>query len=336
MKNEPLINGETFKDIFLKYQSDTHNLSYIQIINTFLPFVFMWYVMYLSLDISYLLTLVIAVPTAGLLVRIFIIQHDCGHGSFFKSKKANNRLGIFCSLFTWTPYFYWRKGHGIHHAFAGNLEHRGIGDVYTMTVNEYLNRSAWGRLKYRMYRNPIFLFVLIPSIVFLLWYRFPTSKDKSMRKVESSVYWTNLLLAVVIGSMIFLIGIKAYLMIQLPLVIISTSVGQWLFYVQHQYEDTYWETKQNWDFSRAALQGSSYYKLPLILQWFTGNIGFHHVHHLNPGIPNYQLENCHKENPELQKAYVLTIKESFKTISLRLWDEDQKKLIRFRDLKKIR
>jgi omega-6 fatty acid desaturase (delta-12 desaturase) len=233
------------------------------------------------------------IPAAGLLVRIFIFQHDCGHGSFFRSKKANSITGVICSVFTWTPYFYWRRGHGIHHAFAGNLEHRGIGDVYTMTVEEYMKRSRWGRLKYRLYRNPIFLFVLIPVVVFVLWYRFPTSKDRAMKKAESSVYWTDLMLSIVLGTVIYFTGFTAFLLVQLPIIIISTMAGQWLFYVQHQYEETYWEHKSEWDFVQAALKGSSFYKLPKVLQWFTGNIGFHHIHHLDPAIPNYMLEKCH-------------------------------------------
>lgn len=322
--------------MFSKYHSGDNKKSYWQIVNTFIPFFLLWYLMYLSLDVSYWITLLLAILESGLLVRIFIIQHDCGHGSFFPSKKRNNIMGVICSLFTWTPYYYWRKGHGIHHAYAGNLEHRGIGDVYTMTVNEYLNRTAWGKLKYKLYRNPLFLFVLIPSVVFLLWYRFPTSSDKAMKKAESSVYWTDLALVILIGTMIYLVGFSSFLMIQLPLVIISTSLGQWLFYVQHQYEDTYWEKKDDWDFSAAALHGSSFYKLPRILQWFTGNIGFHHIHHLNPGVPNYQLETCHQENPVLQQVTVLTIKDSLRTINLRLWDEDKKKLISFRELKSMK
>lgn len=327
------MNSTVFKEIFSKYQVNDQRKSYFQIFNSFVPFLLIWFLMYLSLDVSYLLTLLIAFPAAGLLVRIFIIQHDCGHGSFLSTKKANNRVGVACSLFTWTPYFYWRKGHGIHHAFAGNLEHRGIGDVYTMTVKEYMSKTPWGRTKYRLYRNPLFLFVIIPSVIFLLWYRFPTSSDKAMKKEEASVYWTDLALVILVGSMIYLVGLSAFLMIQLPLVIISTSLGQWLFYVQHQFEDTYWENKDEWNYASAALQGSSYYKLPAVLQWFTGNIGFHHIHHLNPSIPNYKLALCHKENPELRQVHVLTIKESLNTISLRLWDEDRKKLISFKELK---
>lgn len=322
------------RQLFSKYQMPEAAKSVWQLINTFLPFFLLWYLMYLSLGTGYWLTLLLAIPEAGFMVRIFILQHDCGHGSFFRKKKANSITGLFCSLFTWTPYFYWKKGHGIHHANAGNLSHRGIGDVYTMTVREYLSLTRWGKLKYRMYRSPIFLFVIIPSVVFILWYRFPTSMDKALRRVESSVYWTDLALFILNGIIIYLIGFKDFLLIQLPIIILATSAGQWLFYVQHQYEDTYWEEKSNWDFSSAGLMGSSYYRLPKILQWFTGNIGFHHIHHLNPAIPNYRLEKCHTDNPVLQKASELTILSSLKTLKLRLWDEERQKLIGFNDLKR--
>jgi omega-6 fatty acid desaturase (delta-12 desaturase) len=289
--------------------------------------------MFLASGYSYWLVLLLAIPEAGFLVRIFIIQHDCGHGSFFRSKKANNITGLLCSFFTWTPYFYWRKGHGIHHASAGNLESRGIGDVYTITVKEYLQMSKWEKIKYRIYRHPLFLFLFIPAIVFILLYRFPTSRNKALKKVESNVYWTDLILIVLVGTMIWMVSLKMFLLIQLPIIFISTSAGNWLFYVQHQFEETYWANKEEWNYSKAAIQGSSYYKLPKVLQWFTGNIGFHHIHHLNPGIPNYLLEKCYRKNPELQKATTLTIAKSFRSMMLHLWDEEQKKLISFRQLK---
>ncbi len=289
--------------------------------------------MYLSLDISYWLTLLLAFPATGFLVRIFIIQHDCGHGSFFSSRKANDLTGMFCSIFTLTPYHYWRTSHAIHHAGAGKLEARGIGDIYTKTVSEYLKLSKWGRFKYRLYRNPFILFIIVPTILFLILYRFPNYKHKELLKFQRSVYFTSLVIASLVGIIIWLIGIKDFLLIQLPITITTSSTGAWLFFVQHQFEDTYWSTRKNWDFTKAALEGSSYYKLPKVLQWFTGNIGFHHIHHLSPRIPNYLLEKCQNENQMFQKARTLSIRSSLKSIFLTLWDENQKKLISFRHLK---
>jgi omega-6 fatty acid desaturase (delta-12 desaturase) len=291
--------------------------------------------MYLSLDLSYWLTILLSLPAAGFLVRMFIIQHDCGHGSFFKSKRANEFLGMFASIFTLTPYHYWRKSHAIHHAGMGNLEHRGIGDIYTMTVNEYLQRSKWGRFKYRLYRNPFILFVFIPSILFIVLYRFPLSRSSSLKKLQPGVYLTTLAIAIVAGIMIWLIGWQAFLLIQLPVTVFASTTGTWLFYIQHQFEDTYWEKSGNWDFTIAALQGSSFYKLPKVLQWFTGNIGFHHIHHLSPRIPNYLLPKCHEENSLFQKVSVLSVRTSLKSSLLSLWDENQKKLVGFKYLKTL-
>jgi omega-6 fatty acid desaturase (delta-12 desaturase) len=291
--------------------------------------------MYLSIDVSYWLTFLLAFPATGFVVRIFIIQHDCGHGSFFKSQKANDLIGMFCSLLTLTPYHYWRTTHSIHHAGVGKLEARGIGDVHTKTVAEYLALSRWGRFKYRFYRNPLILFVIVPTVLFLILYRFPNYKHKKLVKFQKSIYTTSLIIASLMGALIWLIGIKDFLLIQLPITIITSSTGAWLFFVQHQFEDTYWENKEDWDFATAALEGSSYYKLPKVLQWFTGNIGFHHIHHLSPKIPNYLLEKCQKENPMFQKARTLTLRSSLHSIFLTLWDEKQKKLISFRRLKHL-
>ncbi|MCX6152267.1 MAG: fatty acid desaturase [Ignavibacteriales bacterium] len=330
------INPNDWKNLVAKYQTSHTWKSIWQLGNSLIPFFVLWYAMYRTLEVSYWLTLLLSIPAAGFQVRIFIIQHDCGHGSFLKSHKANSWIGLLCSFITWTPYFYWRKGHGIHHAHAGNLEYRGIGDVYTMTVQEYLQKSTWGKIKYRLYRHPLFLFFFIPAIIFVLWYRFPTSKNKALKKVQSNVYWTDLVIILLVGSLIWLVGLKAYLLVQLPIIFLAASAGNWLFYVQHQFEDTYWADKNNWDFSLAAMQGSSYYKLPKIIQWFTGNIGFHHIHHLSPVIPNYLLEKCYKNNLVFQKAVTLNLHTSLKSIFLSLWDEDQKKIISFHKLKKIK
>jgi omega-6 fatty acid desaturase (delta-12 desaturase) len=322
-----------WKNLVANYQTSHTWKSIWQLCNSMIPFIAIWYVMVLSLNVGYWLTLLLSLPAAGFLVRLFIIQHDCGHGSFFKSRKANDWVGLACSLITWTPYFYWQKSHAIHHANAGNLEHRGIGDIYTMTVNEYVQESRWGKLKYRLIRNPLILFILAPTLLFVLFYRFPTSGTKAMKRVQSSIYWTNLAIVLLVGGLMWLVGFKAFLLVHTPIIVIASSVGAWLFFVQHQYEDTYWAGSKSWDYTVAALQGSSYYKLPKILQWFTGNIGFHHIHHLSPRIPNYLLEKCHDENPMFQETVVLTLRSSLKSISLSLWDEEEEKLISFRQLK---
>lgn len=319
-----------------EFQKSHAGKSTWQLLNSLLPYILLWYLMYLSLGWSYWVTLLLAIPAAGLTVRLFIIQHDCGHGSFFKSRKLNDRTGILCSIFTLTPYHYWKLNHNIHHANAGNLEERGIGDIYTMTVSEYLALSKWGRFKYRLYRNPLVLFIIVPTFLFLIMYRFPTVRAKVLKPTYPSVYYTDVMLLVLFLLLGWWIGFLNLLAIQLPITIIASTAGLWLFYVQHQYEDTYWADNENWDFALAAIEGSSFYKLPKVLQWFTGNIGFHHIHHLSPKIPNYNLEKCHKSSPELQKAKTLTLRTSLKSILLALWDENQKKLVSFRYLKKIR
>lgn len=327
---------ETWSNLVAKYQMPSTRQSLWQVANTFGPFILLWYMMYLSLAYSYWLTLVLAVPTAGLLVRIFIIQHDCGHGSFFRSRKANDWLGSICGVLTLTPYYYWRKSHAIHHANAGSLEHRGVGDIYTMTVKEYLQQSKWGRLKYRIYRHPLFLFVIAPTLLFLVLHRFTTGESKSWRRQErASVWWTNLAIALVVSTLSLIIGFKAFLSVFLPVLVLAATAGTWMFFVQHQFEDTYWASENNWDYTLAALQGSSYYRLPKVLQWFTGNIGFHHIHHLSPRIPNYLLQKCHEENPAFQQVVVLTLLTSIKTIFLSLWDEDQNQLVSFNHLNSL-
>ena len=324
----------TWGPLVAKYQNPSAWRSSWQVINTFVPFLLIWYGMVLSLNYGYWLTLALAVPAAGLLVRIFIIQHDCGHGSFFRSRKANDLVGSICGVLTLTPYLYWRKSHAIHHASAGNLESRGVGDIYTMTVNEYRQQSRWGRLKYRLYRHPLFMFVIAPTILFVVLYRFPHPDSKSWKRERASVLWTNLAIAAVITGLGLTIGLKAFLLIQAPITVLAATAGTWMFFVQHQFEDTYWAGPEEWNYTRAALQGSSYYRLPKILQWFTGNIGFHHIHHLSPRIPNYLLEQCHAENLMFQQVVELTMWTSLQTVFLSLWDEEQQKLVSFRHLKK--
>jgi acyl-lipid omega-6 desaturase (Delta-12 desaturase) len=315
-----------------KYQKPDLNISIWQVVNSFGGFFITLILMYFSLRVGYWLTLLLALPAAGFLTRMFIIQHDCGHGSFFKSRRANDIVGTASSIFVFIPYIFWRKSHAVHHAHHAELEERGIGDVWTMTVDEYLEAPWWKRAGYRAFRHPLFLFGIAPTINFVILARFPVGGEESWHNGErASVWWTNVAIAAWVVSVGLLIGFGTLLMIYLPIIVIAGSVGTWLFYVQHQFERTYWEHTPEWDYTLAALQGSSYYELPPVLQWFTGNIGFHHIHHLSPRIPNYNLQKCHKENPTFQRVERLTIASSLRTTWLALWDEKRQRLVTFRE-----
>lgn len=303
-----------------------------QLSSTLILYFLLWYFMYRSLAVSYLLTLALAIPASGLLCRIFIFLHDCGHGSFFKSARANDFVGTICGILTFTPYFQWRHEHAIHHASSGDLERRGIGDVKTLTVKEYLSLTPWEQLKYRLYRHPLILFATGPLILFLGGYRFVSGHGG--KRERHNIYLTNLALLAICLVMTLTIGFKSYLLVQLPICVFTASIAGWLFYIQHQFEDTYWERRPNWEYTAAALRGSSYYKLPKILQWFTGNIGLHHIHHLSPKIPNYYLQRCLDANPTFQQTTTITFWRGFKASSLKLWDEQEQKLISFAQFKR--
>jgi omega-6 fatty acid desaturase (delta-12 desaturase) len=322
-----------WKAIIAQYAVPSLPRSLWQVVNTFVPYFLLWYLMWRSLEVSYLLTLALSVIAGLLVMRIFIIFHDCGHGSFFRSKRANDVLGFITGMLTFTPYGHWRWQHSVHHATSGDLDRRGEGDIWTLTVQEYLEASRWKKFAYRLARNPIVLFVLAPLGLFLVYQRFPSSGAKG--KDRLSVLWMNIALTAMVAGACWLIGWKAYLMIQLPVTMVAGAAGIWMFYVQHQYEDTYWEKRENWDYTTAALEGSSFYKLPKILQWFTGNIGYHHVHHLSSRIPNYNLERCHNSHPMFQQVKPITLLSSLKCISLRLWDEQSRKLVGYRHLKNL-
>ena len=283
---------------------------------------------------SYWLTLVLAIPAGGLLVRLFVIQHDCGHRSFFKSRAANDALGRALSMLTWTPYGSWRRGHAAHHASTGNLDRRGRGDVDTLTVAEYEALSPLRQLAYRLYRNPLILVVLGAPVYFILLQRVPRGQDLRDRDARRSILSLNVALALVYGLLMAAFGVVPVIATYLPVMIIASWAASWLFHVQHQFEDPYWERDGAWNFHTAALRGSSHFALPPVLQWFSGNIGLHHVHHLCSRIPNYRLQAFHDSAPELQGvARQITLRESLDCWRLALWDEQSRLLVRFRDLK---
>jgi acyl-lipid omega-6 desaturase (Delta-12 desaturase) len=332
--SESQLTAVSWRDLVNPYQTPEVRRSVWQIINTLIPFLAMWYLLYQSLSVSYWLTLALVLPTCGFMTRIFIIMHDCGHGSFFKSARANHIVGTICGILTNTPYHQWTREHAIHHATSGDLNRRGVGDVDTLTVKEYLALSKFNRLRYRLYRHPLVTFGIGPHYIFLFYQRF-TGKHSGKRE-RNNLYLTNIALFALWGAAIWALGLKTFLLLWGPVQLVTGAWGVWLFYVQHQYENTYWQRGKDWDYATAALQGSSYYKLPRLLQWFSGNIGFHHIHHLSPKIPNYKLQACHEANPLFQQSPTLTLWSSLKSASLKLWDEEQQRMVSFAHLKSLR
>jgi acyl-lipid omega-6 desaturase (Delta-12 desaturase) len=330
MDNTQITNDRSWEKVIIKYNHPDLLRSVWQICNSVIPYLLFWYILYRSLAYSYWITLLICVPACGFLIRIFIIFHDCGHGSFFKSKKTNAIVGIICGLLAYTPFVTWHNQHRIHHSTAGNLDKRGIGDVWTMTVDEFQNANKWLRFFYRAFRNPLFMYTFGPVFVIIIKNRF-TLKD--MTKEERwNVYFTNLMICVMAVGISLLIGFKAFLLIQVPILLISHSMGLWLFYIQHQFDDVTWDRTSTWDYKNAALAGSSFLKLPRIFQWFTGNIGYHHVHHLSSKIPNYYLERCHNENDLFKEVKPIRLFSTFRALKLGLWDEVNHQMVRFREI----
>lgn len=315
------------------FENNDTRASVKQVINTLGPLVVLWYAAYLSLSVSYWLTIPFLVLTGGFLVRTFIIFHDCCHQSFFKKRKANDILGTITGILTLVPYQQWKNSHNTHHATSSNLDKRGTGDMWLLTVDEYKESSVWRKMAYRLYRNPIVMLGIGPLAVFLIQYRFNTKKAR--RKERINMYVTNLSIVGLYALLSWAIGWQTFVMLQLPMLLISGMMGIWLFYVQHQFEDSYFEHNDEWSYVQAAVEGSSYYKLPKVLQWITGNIGFHHVHHLSPRVPNYNLEKAHEATPPLQKATTITIATSFKSLRYRLWDENSKKFVSFGEAKRL-
>ena len=310
--------------------------SIAQLATTGTVFLALWIGMWLGVEHAYWLTLLLSVPAAAFLVRLFAIQHDCGHGSFFRSTLANNIAGRILGVITLTPYDYWRRAHAAHQATSGNLCRRGIGDIHTLTVAEYGGLSRWGRFAYRFYRHPLVLLGLGPTYLFVLKHRLPVDLPLARKEMWLSVLATNLAIAGVITALALVIGPVGLLKIQAPVVLMASSLGVWLFFVQHQFEDTHWRRDGAWNVHLAALQGSSHYALPRALRWLTASIGLHHVHHLSSRIPNYRLQDCVDQIPELAQARRLTLLDSLRCVRLALWDEERGRMIRFRDLPRNR
>lgn len=323
-----------WRDIVAPYARPDSLRGLVQVANTAVPFALVTATMLYALNAGIWIALLLALPAAGLLVRLFAIQHDCGHGSFFASRRANDLLGRVLGIFTLTPYASWRRAHAVHHASTGNLDRRGIGDITTLTVREYLSRPAFGRFLYRLYRHPLVLFGIGPVYQFLIRYRIPTGNPLRERQEWISVLGTNAAIAGKAAVTMLAVGLWPFLLGYLSVILIAAAMGVWLFYVQHQFEGTYWETESNWDFRTAALDGSSFYDLPRVLHWLTGSIGFHHIHHLSSKIPNYRLRACFEQNPELWSVRRLTLLESFKCSTLALWDEDRGSLTSFGQMRR--
>lgn len=333
--SEPIAASRSWDQILAPYKKADDRAALFQLLSTAALFAGAWWLMLRSLEGPYWLTLLLAVPTAGLSIRLFIFQHDCGHGSFFSSRRVNNAVGTVLGVITLNPYFYWRRTHAIHHATSGDLDRRELGDVRTLTVKEYLALPWHGRLGYRLYRNMAVMLLLGPFYQFVLKSRFPFDAPRSWKQEWRGILYTNLALAAIVAVAWQTIGLGRFLLIQGPITLISGAIGIWLFYVQHQFEDTYWEHHERWSFQTAGLVGSSFYDLPAVLNWFTGNICFHHIHHLSSLIPNYKLQACMRENPELQQVTRLTFWTSLRCARLKLWDEDGRKLVGFRYVKEL-
>ncbi len=324
---------------YLRIESFAHadtRKSLWQIFNTLVPYLLLWGAMVhmTYTGLPYWTILLASIPAGFFMVRLFILFHDCAHGSFLGSKRANRIVGYVLGILTFTPYDKWRASHWRHHATVADLDRRGSGDFWTLTREEYIGSSRSKRLVYRIARNPLVAFVLGPLFVFLIYQRFPIWTKS--RQERNSVHWTNLGIVVIAVGAGLVVGFRTYILIQLPILFVAGMLGLWLFYVQHNFEGVYWARHSEWDRMDAALIGSSFYLLPKLLQWFTGSIGYHFIHHLRPLIPNYSLEACYDSEPELQNVQPLTIKKSLRSLFLHLWDENEKKLIKFSALKSLK
>jgi acyl-lipid omega-6 desaturase (Delta-12 desaturase) len=320
--------------LIARYRAPSLARSVVEIAITFVPLVLVWALMWAALGIGYWLCLLLAIPAAGLLLRLFMIQHDCGHGAFFRHRLANDWVGRVIGVLMLTPYDFWRSTHAIHHSTSGNLDRRGTGDIDTLTVREYLARSRWGRLRYRAYRHPLVMFGVGPAYLFLIQHRLPVGLMRQGWLPWFSAMATNLAIAAIVAAMIWLVGVGPFLLVHLPITLLAASIGVWLFYVQHQFENTRWAENGAWNQHEVALHGSSYYDLPRVLRWFTANIGMHHIHHLCSRIPYYRLPLVLRHHPDLGGIGRLTLGQSLGCIRLALWDENQQRLVSFNDLRR--
>ena len=315
------------------FEKSDLRISIRQMVNTILPFLVAWFLAYQSLRVSVWLMVPFAMIAAGFVVRMFIIFHDCTHGSFFKNKKANAIVGTITGVLTLFPYEKWKREHAIHHASSGNLDKRGVGDIWVMTIEEYVEASKWTRLQYRLYRHPLVMFGLGPLWLILVTSRF--NRKDARKKERMNTHIINVALVVLYGLMMFLVGWQAFLLVQGTTMFVAGVLGIWLFYVQHTFEDSYFEDESEWDYVKAAIEGSSYYELPKVLQWVTGNIGFHHVHHLSPRVPNYHLEKAHTSTPPLQRATTIGLFSSLKSLRYKLYDANNKTFVTFREVRHL-
>ncbi|MFE4705613.1 fatty acid desaturase [Peribacillus simplex] len=326
-----LQNTKNLRKQIAPFEQSTTKQSIWQIINTLGPFIILWYLAYISLSVSYWLALIPAVFAAGFLTRIFIIFHDCTHHSFFKDRRANRIVGTIMGVLTLFPFDQWGHEHSVHHATSGNLDKRGTGDIWTLTVDEYLAAPLKLRFAYRFYRNPLVMFGLGPIYVFLLKNRF--NRKGARKKEKMNTYLTNVIIVALVALLCLAVGWQSFLLVQGSIFMISGSVGIWLFYVQHTFEDSYFEENEEWEYVLAAVEGSSFYKLPKLMQFLTGNIGYHHVHHLSPRVPNYKLEMAHNNTQPLENVPTITLATSLRSLRFRLWDEESKNFVSFKDIK---
>jgi acyl-lipid omega-6 desaturase (Delta-12 desaturase) len=316
-----------WREVLAPYAVPSIRRGLLSVATSALPYVALCVAMYLTLSVSPLLTLVLAIPAAGFLVRVFVVFHDCAHGSLLPSKRANNVVGSVLGLFVLSPFRRWRHDHAVHHATSGDLDRRGVGDVITLTITEYQERSPRGRLAYRLIRNPLVMFGFGPVIAMVIGPRIVARGAR--RRMRNSVLGTDVALVVIVGAVCWAIGWQAFLIVWAPAALLAGSVGIWLFYVQHQFEDAYWQSSEAWSYDDAALRGSSYLKLPPVLRFFTGNIGLHHVHHLNARIPNYNLPRAHKASPAFDAVPTLSLWDGLRSVRLKLWDEQAGRLVTF-------
>lgn len=328
------LDARRWKRILGNYSTPNRLRSVAELAITALPLIMLWTAAWFTFSLGHAwASFLIAIPAAGFLVRLFMIQHDCGHGTFFAGRLANDWVGRVIGVLTLTPYDCWRRSHAIHHATTGNLDRRGIGDLDTLTVREYRALSWWGRLKYRLYRHPLIMFGVGPAYLFLLQQRLPVGLMRNGWQPWASTMATNLAIAVIVAVLTWFIGIKAFLLVHLPITLLAGTAGVWLFYVQHQFEHTSWERDESWNLHQSALHGSSHYDLPALLRWFTANIGVHHVHHLSSRIPYYRLPRVLRDYPELRDVGRITLLQSFQCVRLVLWDEAQRRLVSFQEIR---